>query len=330
MANIEIIQLPTETSMGEMQNLMLESQGVPNFEINTYFTSDSYIELFLYNFFNYPETQFLIGKTYDCKDYTILNDGQSSLTNQISTLNLNPELSLSLIPFGINSYEIQDIIAKYYFYNKKIGSFNQRLFISEISSDRTELRLDSITFSTVEILNQAQNLISEREGANYFVEFYLNFGDNKKVLGINLLLDSDDISNPTILVKLNEPLPLEFELNSDLWIVTQIENPISYRLTIPSEPIIISDTQSILGPNFNLDLSDQVNNSTLELSYVDILSSPLTSSINQLNSILEETQLDINIDYTDFSNFVHFSSAQTRIENFYYKVKLSVVNDNSV
>ena len=314
MANIEIIPFSSQP----IENL---PQSIPNFEVNTYLTSNSYIEFFAYNVFSYPEQPYTFAEIYDYKDYTVLNDGQSSLTNEISTIILNPTES-ALVNQIINNTNDQDIIITYNFYDKKIGSFDQRLYISEISSDRTELRLDSIVLSTVDILNQTSNFISEREGASYFVEFYLNFGSNRKVLGINLLLDNDDISNPTLLVKLNEPLSLEFDLNSSLWIVTLIENPISYKLTIPTIPIITPDTQPISGPNFNLDLKDQVNNSTLELSYIDILSSPLTSSLNQLNSILEETQLDINIDYTDFSNFIHFSSAQTRLENFYYKAKL--------
>ena len=48
-----------------------------------------------------------------------------------------------------------------------------------------------------------------------------------------------------------------------------------------------------------------------------------TSSLKyQLNSILNEKGFEINIDYNDYSNFVFFSSAKTRLENFYYKVSL--------
>jgi hypothetical protein len=47
-----------------------------------------------------------------------------------------------------------------------------------------------------------------------------------------------------------------------------------------------------------------------------------TSSLDQLNSLLEESSINISVDYTDFTDFIHFSSAQTRLENFYYKVDL--------
>ena len=113
-----------------------------------------------------------------------------------------------------------------------------------------------------------------------------------------------------------------FDLNSTLWVVTSIEEAIAYQVNFEDDVIIIQDTTPIKGPNFNLDLKDQVNNSSLELSYTDLITTSLTSSQNQLNSLLEEKEIDINIDYTNFNNFIHFSSAQTRLENFYYKVSL--------
>ena len=47
-----------------------------------------------------------------------------------------------------------------------------------------------------------------------------------------------------------------------------------------------------------------------------IFNTTLSSSKDQINSLLEEKEIDINIDYSDLSNFIHFSSAQTRLENF--------------
>ena len=55
-----------------------------------------------------------------------------------------------------------------------------------------------------------------------------------------------------------------------------------------------------------LNLKDQVNNSSLELSYADLVLTSLTSSANQLNSLLEEKEININVDYSDFFNFIHF------------------------
>ena len=78
--------------------------------------------------------------------------------------------------------------------------------------------------------------------------------------------------------------------------------------------------------------------STFSLSLESALSSPLNFDIsnplldrassnslfvfNQLNNILKNKSIRLNIDYTDYNNFIHFSSAQTRLENFYYKLSL--------
>ena len=154
------------------------------------------------------------------------------------------------------------------------------------------------------------------------MDFYLNFGDNQLVIANNIQLDNQDPNNPTILVKLYEALPDNFDLNSMLWVVTSIEEPIGYQVNFEDNFIIFEDTTPIQGPNFNIELKDRVNNSTAELSYTDLTTTTLTSSLQQLNSLLEEKEIDINIDYADFNNFIHFSSAQTRLENFFYKVSL--------
>jgi hypothetical protein len=286
---------------------------IPTSNINKEFTSDSYIELFIYD-----PNKTLLSLEYNFSQYTVLNNGQSSgNNNSISQINIDLEKVLINNGFSQGTY-----ITSFNFFDKKIGSYLENLYISEISSDRTELRIDSTDLPFLDLVEKTNAFIKEREESNYFVDFYLNFGENNLILANNIELDDQDINNPTILIKLYEPLPDTIELNSTLWVVTTIEDPISYQIAFPIEPIIFNDTVKIGGPNFNLDLKDQVNNSTLALSYSDLVLTTLTSSRNQINSLLEEKEIDINVDYTSFSNFIHFSSAKTRLENFYYKVEL--------
>jgi len=283
------------------------------FEINTSLTSSSYIEYFIYD-----NNQNLLSTDYSFSEYTVLNNGQSAGTdNSLSQIEIDPEKSL------INSgYDQGEYITYFNILNKQIGSELQQLYITEISSDRTEIRLDSTSLTEIDIVEQTNIFIQERENSPYFLDFYLNFGDNNLFISNNISLDNQDPTNPTVLIKLYEPLSDEFDINSTLWVVTVVEEPVAYKVTFEDIPIVFTDTTSIGGPNFNLDLKDQVNNSSLELSYADLVLTSLTSSANQLNSLLEEKEIDINVDYSDFSNFIHFSSVQSRIENFYYKVGL--------
>ena len=308
----EIIQI-------DPQNFTTQEYGVqdtnliPSFDISTFITSGSYIELFIYD-----SNQTLLSIDYNFTQYTIINDGQSPGNGEnISQIIIDPESSL--INYGFDQGEY---ITYFNIFDKQIGSELQQLYISEISSDRTEIRLDSTVLSNMDIVEKTNNFIQLRNNSEYFLDFYLNFGDNQLIIANNIQLDNQDPNDPTILIKLYEALPTQFNLNSTLWVVTLVEEPIAYQVTFEDEIFIPLDTTPLKGPNFNLNIKDQVNNSTPLYNYTTLISTSLTSSQNQLMSLLEEKEININIDYTNFKNFIHFSSAQTRLENFFYKVNL--------
>ena len=286
---------------------------ITSFPVGTFLSSSSYIELFIYD-----NNKNILSSDYNFVQYTVLADGQSAgLENTISTIQMDLEIVLMTEGYS------QGIYNTYFnFFNKQIGSNLQQLYITEISSDRTEIRLDSTSLTDTDIVEQANNLIQQREDSPYFLDFYLNFGDNQLAIANNIQLDNQDPTNPTILIKLYEALPDQFDINSTLWVVTLVEEPTAYQVTFPPEPIVISDTIPLSGPNFNLNIKDQINNSTVSLDYTTLTSTALTSSQNQLKSLLEEKGLDINIDFTNFNDFIHFSSVEARLENFYYKMSL--------
>jgi hypothetical protein len=285
---------------------------ISTFEVTTNLSSSSYIEYFVYD-----NNQTLLSTDYNFSQYTIQNSLPVQNNAGISQIIIDPEASLISNDFSQGEY-----ITYYNFFNKEIGSELQQLYISEISSDRTEIRLNSTSLSGDDIVEQTNNLITQRNDSQYFLDFYLNFGDNALSIANNIQLDNTDPNAPTILIKLYDALPEDFDLNSPLWVVTSIEESTAYKVTFEDDLIIFEDTSPLKGPNFNLDVKDQVNNSTVSLDYTSLTTTTLTSSFNQLSSLLEEKEIDINIDYSDFSNFIHFSSVQTRIENFYYKVSL--------
>jgi hypothetical protein len=315
----EIIQInPQDLSVQTYE--LQDTDLIPTFEINTFLTASSYIEYHVYDL-----NQNILLSEYNFTQYSVLNDGQSAGNNNLSQIEIDPEQSLIDSGFDTGEY-----ITYFNFLNRSIGSNIELLYISEISADRTEVRLDSTVLSNLDIIEKTNTFIQERNNSTYFLDFYLNFGDNQLFISNNIVLTDADTDNSTILVKLYEPLPEEYDINSTLWVVTSVEEPIAYQVTFEEEPIIIQDTVPLKGPNFNLELKDQVNNSTVALSYNDITLTTSTNSFNQLSSLLEEKEIDINIDYTNFSEFIHFSSAKTRLENFYYKVQLLEDYNNSI
>ena len=306
----EIVEI--NPSNFELQEYSTKDENlVPQFDIDTSLTQSSYIEFFTYDLNNN-----ILSSNLNYQNYTLTQNSLSPKGN-ITQFNISPEQDLFNQGYNSGKY-----ITYYNILNKKIGDSISTLFISEISSDRTEIRLDSTILSTSDFINQTKNFINFREEQDYFVDFYLNLGDNNLLIANNIQLENENTDDPTVIIKLYEPLPSSFSLKNTLWIVTLISEPVAFQVDFPVEPVTFIDYKPLNGPNFAIPIKDQVNNSSQNLSYNDIISNASTSSQNQVDSLLSQSSINISVDYNNFSDFINFSSAQTRIENFYYKVGL--------
>mgnify|MGYP003676556564 FL=1 len=284
-----------------------------SFEVDTKLDPTGYIEYSIYDLDNN-----LLNLDTNYNSYTIENDGQSAQSNEINKIIINPEIDLENLGYNQGEFNVY-----YNILSRKVGSDIQPLYISEISSDRTEIRLDSNNLTNALLQEQAENFIFERQESEYFLDFYINLGDNNLAIANNIQVNINENSfNTTILVKLYDPLPDNYDIKSELWIVTSVGNSLAYNVEFVEEPVIVEDSSPLQGPNFNLEVKDQVNNSSLELSRFDITKTSLSSSTDQINSLLNEKEISINIDHSNFSNFIHLSSAKTRLENFAYKTNL--------
>ena len=244
-------------------------------------------------------------------------DNYSLIDNKV---NLNYQEDLELLGFSQGKFNVV-----YNFLQNLLSSSPERTFyISQISSDRTEIRLSSNSISSFDINNQTIQLLNELNATDV-TEFYVNFGGNRLLIANNILLD---ITGPTVLIKLYEPLPNQFNVKSECWLVQKVANSIGYEITLVNdfEDPDFTDNIQLRGPNLNVNLKDQINNSTNYESYTSLSNTNnqqgTGSLYYQLNSILAEKGLEINVDYSDWSDFVSLSSAETRLENFYYKLSL--------
>ena len=238
-----------------------------------------------------------------------------------NVITLTPEENLKDAGFTEGNYN-----TLYNFLRPKLGSNSlNRYFISEISSDRTEIRLDTTVIPNsvvVSSTNELSNEISTTVGSYY--DFYLDFGNNQLIIANNVLLDNSNSDNPTVLIKLYEALPQQFTLKNELWAVIKVLESVAYNISITNTFDILDNNIYLKGPNTNLNIKDQINNSTDYINSANLNATNTSQGSGsfqyQLNSLLVETGIEINIDYSDYSNFIHFSSAQTRLENFYYKL----------
>ncbi len=258
---------------------------------------------------------------YNFTDYQVVTDTVSYSSDFSTTyeISLDPEKNLLNAGFSQGSYNVI-----YNFFSNELNSSfeNQNYFIKSISPDRTEVRLGSNVLANFDLkilVNQFKNQLNE---LTYFQDFYLNFGDNELVIANNILLDETS-TQYEILINLYEPLPPQFNVKDTLWIVTKVADSLAFNVTFEFLPVTPKLTNPTLkGPNLNLSIKDRVNNSTNYINYEQLLTTGLVSSYDQIISYLAEKSLNIGIDYSNFSDFVHFSSATSRVENFFYKVQL--------
>ena len=304
----------------EENQIIIQSVSPDTFEFQDYSTSDE--TLIVSN-----ELDTVFSGSTDYIEAYVYDENQNQISSQVPFTNytvtegdvvLTPSNDLERLGFDIGSYYIS-----YDFYRPKLGStLNSQYYISEISSDRTEIRLDSTVISNELIISSGLEFIEYRDTTEYFVDFLLNFGNNQQIIANNLELDAEDLSNPTLLIKLYEALPSEFDLKSLCFVVEQISTPQSYNVTFPPLEFTPDDFSYISGPNYNLNIKGQSGTPGMDFSYNTLVSSDLTSSFNQVNSLINRKEIEISVDYEDYNDFVYFSSAYTRLQNFYYKVGL--------
>jgi len=247
-------------------------------------------------------------------NFSIRNYENTSNGESISSVVVFPVKDIEKVGYNEGIYNVY-----YNFYQTALKSDEYSYFIQTISPSRTEIRLSVNNVPNEEVKELVQNFSSSLEVEGLFKDFYVEVG-NSYYIANNILLDTST-EEYSILIKLYQSLPNSIGNDDQLKVVLESAETVGFNLVLPPTPIIIEeDIQRIKGPNFSYQLSDQTNNSTVQQDYTSLeQNTQLTSSYNELQNILNQKGITINVDYTNFDNFIHFSSAYQRILNFYYK-----------
>ena len=276
--------------------------------------TDDYIEYFVSDIAGNA-----LNTNYTYKDFKSPNTSYINPTNKgLPIIEIDPVKDLQNLGYTSGEFKVQ-----YNLFTNKISNSNAELFLKEISADRTELRVGSTILTNEQIESGSLELINEYTNSSYFVDYLLNFGNNTQVVVVNVALNKVE-SGYEILFKLYQPLPDDIQEKSTLWVVQEKSNPYSFDINLDTL-IIQAPGPKLRGPNFDIDISDQNNIATSYQNYTSLINSVQnvsTSSYQHLLSLITSQSIDINVDYTDFTNFIFFSSAERRIINFYDKVKL--------
>lgn len=257
-------------------------------------STDDYIEYFIYD----PNSQ-IIASNYFVQNYTPQNNQPT--TDEYTVVNLNPEGDVRA-----NGFSRGNVSISYNFFRKLFSSsYVDRFWIGEISSDRTEIRTFRQDMSNAELQASFNNYQSYINNVPYYPDFYLDFGLNKNIIGVNILY-ADSSPQASLLFKLYEPLPVDVKVKDTFWVVDKISESARFNVSFTVSSTSSADFSYLRGPNYNVEINKATSQLTPYYNYDTLISSALTSSFQQLKSMMDEKGLDINVDYTNFENFIHF------------------------
>lgn len=265
----------------------------------------------------YDTNQQLITSNTNFVGWRSNQDSSNPLTEELQALYLDPIADGARA--GITD---GDVFLIYNFVNNKLFSNEDTpLYISSISGDRTEISFKSNLITDAELTALTNRFVQQLNNENYYQNFYVNFGNNDRLIALNIrTLDTN--TGTEVEVKLYEPLPPQYDVKSTGWIQIDVADPIGYKVTYQEEIVVLDNTIKLRNPNFNSILNNQSGKSSEFQTSTSLKNTALTGSLSQISNLLQKYQVTLNIDYSDYSNFVHFSSAEQRLKNFYYKASL--------
>jgi hypothetical protein len=203
---------------------------------------------------------------------------------------------------------------------------NPPFTLQEISPDRTEIKL----IVKESYLNKYPSI---REEVKYFKKFagnlkskgllnnlVVNFSKNNIIQIVNIKVDCQD--DLIIYCKLYSPL-LDTIIEKSLAFISYkvLEDYIDVFTIRPSE--IRQNFNVLKGPNYKTCSDLETSNETEVRTWNSLLDTDSDTSNRILRQIFSgSNEVDLNIDFTDFKNFVQYGSATERVKNYDFKLKL--------
>ena len=219
--------------------------------------------------------------------------------------------------FGITRGEFEIVINVH---KPVLGNASEPIvFIKEISPDRRELHLKLIPTDDISLDGVVDNYLKEYGAPDAFA-LALNFGENRiyKIINQRDWRESDDV-----VVRLYTPLPDNINVNDTAWIVEELIDPFVDNIFLYEEPPAPT-TYTLRGANFDADSQYNTVTETEFKSWNTLLASNLTTSQQVVDKYFSGSLsgIQLGVDYSGFDNFVFYSSAKERLDNFIYKIEL--------
>jgi hypothetical protein len=302
-------------SIGVQNNILNQQEQnlVDSKEITRYFgLPQDFSQLYVYN----TSTNTLLNNIPNFQNYTLTDN---------KVINLDPEKDITNLGYKLGTYTL------YYNFLRPIVTLNSNLdlFIQNISQDRTEIKIATTVESNDVVYNNALTYIDLINSRNYFLEFYLDLGNNNLIAANSFAIEKDINGNVNILVKLFNALPDTILLNSPLNLVEEISETQGFEAIINQTPLEVPALPSLRQANFSLNVDDQRIGSSdyYNFSQLTALTGSNNYQLQNLLGFISSSNPTINVDYTDYNNFTHFGSQTQRLSTFKTKLqKLELYN----
>lgn len=294
----------------------------PTFGNTTTYTDNDEVGSEVVELHLYSQKGGYLNSKYDVSSWETILRPSNSVENKIR---LDVHNDIRSLGYERGQYKIV-----YNFLKNHIASSNSvdKLFIYDISPSRKELKIRISNPENISLQSQVNNFFSNVAiDTKYKSLFLLNFGDNLLVQTINVQqFDSNEFW-----VKLYEPLPLELDEGKSCWLVTEVVQPyIDNIILIPNA--LERSGNKLSGPNFDIDTEFSNISSTNLKNWNDLLSESSQTSQQLIDHYFSGslTGVKLNIRFNEWDNFIHFSSAEERLKNFVYKLRLIEVYDRQL
>ena len=293
---IQINQLTLNNNILDTQ----EQQLVASKDMTRFFgLPEDYIQFFVYS-----NTNTLLNSNNNFQEYSVVNN---------NLISFDPEKNISDLGYRVGTYNL------YYNFLRPILTLNSNsdLFIQSISQDRLEIKISSTVESDDILYSNAISYINLIQDRTYFIEFYIDLGNNNLIPASSLVVERDINGNTSIIIKLFDSLPTNIGLNYPINVVEKIVNSQLYQAILTLD-VIPTAVPTLRQANFSIEVDDKRIGSSDYFNFDQITSN---SGSDLIINYISQSLPEINIDYTDYNNFIHFGSATQRLETF--KNKLS-------
>jgi hypothetical protein len=152
---------------------------------------------------------------------------------------------------------------------------------------------------------------------------FLYFGEDKKSLVVNAKTDNKTIKNLpySVIYKTYEPLPDDITEKDQVYVAKQILPSLTETVELVGYAQEDEDFQVLIPKDTFPKESPITKRQTEFKTYEDLVTTDSQLQDEIENKFLKETSAELSIDYSQYENFINFSSAQKRLENFKYKIE---------